>query len=148
MFCRTSQRSRYYACLSGIRYGAGEWTPFPHFGASPILVSLYQWHGAGGWTGHYFTRPRERTRPFGEDVRGHWQFLTKHGSLGSASQLASIPVSPGLFEPRRRDDRSWEFRGRNRKSVNGTRSLEFVISPFVLVKWNYSSFPMNSRAIP
>jgi len=36
-----------YPCLSGIRYGAGEWMDPPF----------------------YFSLPRERTRPLGEDVR-------------------------------------------------------------------------------
>ncbi len=51
--------SQSYPCLSGIRYGAGEWTdPF------------------------YFTLPRERTRPLREDVRGFPRFC-----LGTSRQV-------------------------------------------------------------
>ena len=56
-------------------YGAGEWTPFPPFWSQSYACLSDNRYGAGEWTAFYFTLPRERTRPLGEDVRGFQRFV-------------------------------------------------------------------------
>ena len=154
-FCRTSHRSRSYACLSDNRYGAGEWTP-------PPLILLDHARGLALWRRcPWFSeiclpvtnRDKLSTDPFDQlPAILSVSYLFRHfrnGSSGGthferdlemALLLNPLPFpfprgssSPGLLT-----------------MVLGTLWAEIPnsVSGVVSVKWNHSSFPMHSRAIP